>query len=99
MPLSPRAVALVLFVVLSSALDALLTLLYLQQGGSEANPIMVLALNHGTTAFVIFKMALTGFGALLLAINERAWLSRRSLQALALTYGVLLLYHGVIFLK
>jgi hypothetical protein len=92
-------VLLVLFVVICSALDALFTLLYIQQGGSEANPIMALALNYGITAFVGLKMGLTGLGALLLAIHEHSWFSWRSLQALALTYTILLLYHLLIFLR
>jgi hypothetical protein len=97
--LSPRAVGLVCFVVISSAFDALFTLLYIQQGGSEANPIMALALNQGVAAFVGLKMGLTGLGALLLAIHEHSWLGLRSLQTLALTYSVLLVYHLILFFR
>jgi hypothetical protein len=97
--LSPRAVRLVLFVVICSALDALFTLLYIQQGGSEANPIMALALNQGSTMFVSLKMGLTGLGTSLLAIYEHYWFGRRSLQALALTYGMLLVYHLILFYR
>jgi Domain of unknown function (DUF5658) len=97
--LSPLAVWLVLFVVICSAIDALFTLLYLQQGGSEANPVMALALNKGVTMFVSLKMGLTGLGTSLLAIHENSWLGRKSLQALALTYSMLLLYHFLLFYK
>jgi hypothetical protein len=89
----------VLFVVICSAIDALFTLLYLQQGGSEANPVMALALNKGVTMFVSLKMGLTGLGTSLLAIHENSWLGRKSLQALALTYSMLLLYHFLLFYK
>jgi hypothetical protein len=92
-------VRLVLFVVICSALDALFTLLYLQQGGSEANPVMALALNQGITAFVSLKMGLTGLGTSLLAIYEHSWFGRRSLQALALTYSMLLVYHLMLFYR
>jgi hypothetical protein len=97
--LSSQAVRLVLFIVLSSALDALFTLLYIQQGGSEANPVMALALNQGIIAFIGLKMGLTGLGASLLAIHEHAWLGRKSLQAMALTYSALLMYHLMLFVR
>jgi hypothetical protein len=94
--LSPRVAALVLFVVFCSALDALFTLIHIQQGGFEANPIMAMALNQGTGSFVGAKMALTGLGAILLAIHQNFWLGIRGLYALALIYVGLLVYHLII---
>lgn len=95
--LLPRVVWLVVFVVLSSALDAFLTLVHIQQGGSEGNPLMAMALHQGISWFVSFKMGLTGLGALLLAIHQHSWVGLQSLQLLACIYGGLLGYHGVIF--
>jgi len=95
--LAPRVVWLVVFVVISSALDAFFTLLHIQQGGSEGNPLMAMALDQGTTWFVSFKMGLTGLGALLLAIHRHSWIGLKSLQFLACIYGGLLGYHGLIF--
>jgi hypothetical protein len=95
--LSPRVVTLVLFVVCCSALDALLTLMHIQQGGYEANPIMAMAMNQGTTSFIAAKMALTSLGAILLAIHQNFWLGIRGLYALALIYAGLLVYHLIIY--
>ena len=95
--LSPRVVTLVLFVVCCSALDALLTLMHIQQGGHEANPIMAMAMNQGTTSFVTAKMALTSLGAILLAIHQNFWLGIRGLYSLALIYAGLLVYHLIIY--
>ena len=95
--LSPRVVMLVLFVVCCSALDALLTLMHIQQGGHEANPIMKMAMNQGTTSFVSAKMALTSLGAILLAIHQNFWLGIRGLYSLALIYAGLLVYHLIIY--
>lgn len=95
--LAPRIVLLVVFVLTSSALDALFTLLHLQQGGSEANPIMALVIDQGVTTFVGFKMALTGCGATVLAVYQQCWLSLRGLHVLSLVYAGLLVYHTVIF--
>jgi hypothetical protein len=94
--LAPRVVALVLFVVLCSALDALFTLIHIQQGGFEANPVMAMALNQGISSFVGMKMALTGLGATLLAIHQNFWLGIRGLHTLALIYAGLLVYHLII---
>jgi hypothetical protein len=95
--LSPCVVGLVCFVVFSSALDALFTLMYLQQGGNEANPLMAMALDQGMTSFVTTKMALTGLGTVLLAIRHHCWLGLRGLYALAVLYAALLVYHAILY--
>jgi Domain of unknown function (DUF5658) len=95
--LSPRIVLLVIFVLTGSALDALFTLLHIQQGGSEANPIMALLLEQGNSTFVGLKMSLTSFGALVLAGCQHIWLGIQGLHLLSLVYGGLLVYHGIIF--
>lgn len=95
--LAPRIVLLVVFVLTCSALDALFTLLHLQQGGSEANPVMALVIEQGTTTFVGLKMVLTGFGATVLAVYQQCWLGLRGLHGLSLVYAGLLVYHTIIF--
>ena len=95
--LSPRIVLLVIFVLTCSALDALFTLLHIQQGGTEANPIMALLLQQGSATFVGFKMSLTSCGALVLAGYQHVWLGIQGLYLLSLVYGGLLVYHGIIF--
>ncbi|HEY7493750.1 MAG TPA: DUF5658 family protein [Candidatus Tectomicrobia bacterium] len=95
--LSPRIVLLVIFVLTSSALDALFTLLHIQQGGSEANPIMALLIERGSATFVGLKMSLTSFGALILAGYQHVWLGLQGLYLLSLVYSGLLIYHGIIF--
>ncbi len=96
MPVSRRVVHLVLFVLVCSAFDALFTLLHIQRGGSEANPLMALAMQFGTLPFLGIKMGLTGLGAVILASCERTQLGLKSLYSLAMVYTGLLGYHGVI---
>jgi hypothetical protein len=55
-----RIILLVLFVMLSSVCDAFFTLIHLDNGGSEANPMMALVLRQGTASFLRVKMSLTG---------------------------------------
>ena len=97
--LSPRIVLLVGFVLTCSALDALFTLLHIQHGGSEANPVMALVLEQGMTAFVWLKMGLTGIGAVVLAVYQHVWLGIWGLYLLSLVYAGLLGYHAVILLS
>ena len=97
--LSRGVVFLVLFLVVCSALDALFTILHIQQGASEINPLMAVALSQGIDSFVTVKMSLTGLGALLLAMYRNVQFSLKSLQGLAMIYGMLLVYHLWIFLQ
>jgi uncharacterized protein DUF5658 len=86
--LSWRIAVLTVFVSVCSILDALLTLLYLQDGGGEANPLMALALAHSNALFLAVKLSITGAGVWVLAAESRrarpgVWGSaRRSSRAL-----------------
>ena len=97
--LAPRISGLALFVVLSSILDAYLTILHLQRGGLEANPFMALVLTHGYTPFITIKMVITGIGAWLLASHQQFVLAWKALHVLAGVYGLLLMYHFVLILR
>jgi Domain of unknown function (DUF5658) len=96
---SQRAVGLLFLVLGASALDALCTLLFLQRGGQEANPAMVLVLSYGQTSFVGIKMALTGIGAWFLVAHHCFPIAYRGLLGLAGGYVGLLLLHAVILLS
>ncbi len=88
--LAGRVVGLVILVYVCSLLDAFLTLLYVENGGSEANPLMHLALAHGPTVFVALKLSLTGVAVWWLAVHQHFPLAARGLRGLALGYGVVL---------
>lgn len=94
---SRRTVLLVLFVMLSSILDASLTLRYLNNGGGEANPAMAFLLQQGLLPFLHVKMCLTGIGAWLLAVHEHFPLAFHGLHAMAIVYGMLLVFHAIVF--
>ena len=94
--LAPRVVGLAVLVSVCSALDALLTLQHLHNGGEEANPLLHLALSHSPTLFLILKSSLTGAGVWVLAVHQQFPLAARSLYTLALGYGLVLVYHLVL---
>jgi hypothetical protein len=86
-------VGLAVLVYVGSILDAVLTLLHLQDGGTEANPLMHLALTQGPTVFVTCKLSITGVVVWFLAVHQQFPLAARGLHGLALGYGVVLAYH------
>jgi hypothetical protein len=52
----------VMLLVVASLADAALTIHVVHGGGTEINPLMSYLLNHGVTAFVVGKYALTVIG-------------------------------------
>jgi hypothetical protein len=91
--LSLRVVVLVVFVFGSSLLDAFLTLWHIEQGGSEANPLIALTLAFSPTLFVSVKAAVSGMGLCFLAAHEQFPLAMRGLYGLSLVYGVVVSAH------
>jgi hypothetical protein len=95
-----RRVLVVLSIVIgASILDALLTLVFLHNGGAEANPLMAVALKRGEAHFVGIKMALTDLGAWFLAAHQYFPLAFRGLHVLATGYVGLLLIHAALLLR
>ncbi len=95
---SRRTSALVVCIVTLSLLDAFFTLLHLEQGGKEINPLMALFLGLGVPMFLIAKTTLTDLGVIFLAIHENFRLGQRALNVAAVVYSILLSYHGVLIL-
>jgi formate hydrogenlyase subunit 3/multisubunit Na+/H+ antiporter MnhD subunit len=86
---SPRVLLLALAVLSGSLLDAYLTIRYVQQGGSEANPLMAWAMAQGEAVFLGLKMGLTGLGTWFLAAHQQVPLAYQGLHGLVLVYLVL----------
>jgi formate hydrogenlyase subunit 3/multisubunit Na+/H+ antiporter MnhD subunit len=89
-------VVLVVLVCACSQLDAVLTILHIQHGGREGNPLMALALAQSTTAFVWIKAGVTGLGTWVLAAHQHVPVASTGLYGLAVGYGLLLVYHLVL---
>lgn len=92
----PSVIVLVLGITVFSALDALFTLLYIAHGGSEANPVMALALEYGSDVFVSLKMAVTCLGVWLLSVFQFVPLAYLVLQGLALMYMLVMGIHAAV---
>ncbi len=71
--------------MLLSCVDAFLTLILIENGMYEANPLMQAAMNQSTSLFVSSKMALTGTGILLLVYLAKTQFLNRIRTGLILT--------------
>lgn len=87
-----------------SCLDAFMTLQLLERGMYEANPVMAAIMGHGTAAFAVSKMALTGTSILILVFLAKARFMNRVRTGLILTvffsiYACLVCYEFVYLIR
>jgi hypothetical protein len=69
-----------------SCLDAFMTLQLIDRGMYEVNPVMRAILGHGTTAFAVSKIAMTGTSILMLVFLAKAKFLNRVRAGLFLTF-------------
>lgn len=90
-------VALLLSIFLLNVADAFFTMLWLERGGKEANPVMDFFLDIGPWAFLAQKCLVVGFWLILLVVHKNFRFARIGLYASFVIYAVLLLVHfGII---
>ena len=80
-------------------LDALLTLVFLGQGGREVNPVMAELLGYGVQAFVLEKCLVVALCLVALVVHKTFALARVASYLLLGAYGVLTVYHLVLQLR
>jgi hypothetical protein len=90
--------------MLLSCADAFLTLLLIDLGMIEANPVMRAIMAHGTSVFTSTKLAMTGFGIFVLVFLAKARFLNRFRTGLFLTafftlYACLVCYEIVSLLR
>ena len=90
--------------MLLSCADAFLTLLLLERGMIEANPVMGAVMAHGTAVFTSTKLAMTAFGIFVLVFLAKARFLNRFRTGLFLTcffsfYACLVCYELVHLLR
>ena len=92
---SAHLLAVAISILLLSVVDAFLTLILLQGGADEVNPVMAAMLYKGAAAFTAIKMALTGCSVLLLVCLSR-YRFMRLVRVNAVMYMVLAAYTTLI---
>ena len=89
--------ALVLWIAVMNVGDSFFTLVHLQAGGVELNPVAKLLLTTGRWNFVFAKSILIGLALIVLAVHKNFHLARVGLWTAAGTYTCLVVYHLLLF--
>jgi len=87
---------LILAILMLNVLDAYFTLVFVQLGGKEANPVAQMCLDMGDIPFILVKSALIGFCLLVLLMHHTFYAVPRVLLAICAFYTVLIAYHVVL---
>ncbi|MBK7642034.1 MAG: hypothetical protein IPJ19_03130 [Planctomycetes bacterium] len=87
----------VMWVVLMNIADSFFTLVHLQNGGVEANPMAQMLLQTGREGFVFWKCGLIGVALVVLTIHKNFPMARLDLWVSAGAYTLLLCYHVALF--
>lgn len=94
---SVRLLAMLLWIALMNFADSFFTLIHLQNGGTEVNPIAGVLLTTGLAPFVLLKSAMIALALVVLCVHKNFHLARLGLWVAALAYTLLCLYHLSLF--
>ena len=93
----PRLFFVLLWIALMNAADSFFTLVHLQNGGSEVNPIAGMLLLSGRTSFIFSKSMLIALALLVLCVHKNFYLARVGIWIAAGAYTTLFAYHLILF--
>jgi len=83
-------------ILMLSIFDALLTLILIERGSSELNPVMAFFLEYGPLPFIVAKYLLTSFGVVVLLIFKNVFLNKLNIYTHSLFSCVILAFSTVI---
>lgn len=86
-----------IWIAFMNALDSFFTLVHLQAGGVELNPVAQALLNTGRLGFVVSKSALIAIPLVILCLHRNFFLARVGLWVAGVTYTSLVIYHLTLF--
>lgn len=92
-----RLWCMVLWVALMNIGDSFFTIVHLQAGGIELNPVAATLLEAGRGGFVFTKSFLIGLALIVLVVHKNFFLARVGLWTAAGTYTLLVAYHLMLF--
>ncbi|QDV06787.1 hypothetical protein Poly30_23020 [Planctomycetes bacterium Poly30] len=87
----------VLWVALMNIGDSFFTMVHLQAGGVEVNPVAAAMLKTGCFGFVFLKAVLIGVALLVLTLHKNFQLARFGLGLSTAAYTALVIYHLTLF--
>ena len=91
-----RIFAAITAILMLSIFDALLTLILIERGSTELNPVMAYFLEHGPLPFLIAKYLLTSFGVVLLLIFKNVFINKINMYTHSLFPCVIIAFSTVI---
>lgn len=94
---SLRLWAMLMWVALMNIGDSYFTLIHLQAGGVELNPVAASLLGTGRWGFVLIKSILIGLALCVLCIHKNFFLAKVGLWTATGSYTLLFLYHLSLF--
>ena len=86
-----------LWVALMNIGDSYFTLVHLQSGGIELNPVAAGLLKTGRLGFVFWKSLMITLALIVLVLHKNFWMARLGLAVSAAGYTCLNLYHLTLF--
>lgn len=92
----PKLFAAITAILMLSILDALLTLILIDNGSSELNPVMAYFLQHGLLPFIVAKYFLTSTGVVILLIFKNVFLTKAKIYTHSLFLAVIIAFVAVI---
>lgn len=90
-------VAAAAWVALMNIGDSFFTLVHLQAGGIELNPVAAELLKTGRLGFVLWKSLMITLALIVLVLHKNFWMARLGLWISAVGYTCLNLYHLTLF--
>jgi hypothetical protein len=93
---NPKLFAAITAILMLSIFDALLTLILIDNGSSELNPVMAYFLRHGLLPFIVAKYLFTSIGVVILLIFKNVFLSRAKIYTHSLFSAVIIAFAAVI---
>ena len=93
---NPKFFAAISTILMLSIFDALLTLILIESGSSELNPVMAYFLKHGLLPFIVVKYFLTSAGVVILLIFKNIFLARAKIYTSSLFTAVIIAFAAVI---
>ena len=93
---NPKLFFAITTILVLSILDAVLTLIVIQRGATELNPVMAYFLELGTPTFIIAKYILTSVGVFILLIFKNVFLTRIKIYTHSLFPCVIFVFMVVI---
>lgn len=93
---NPKLFLAITTILVLSILDAVLTLIVIQRGATELNPVMAYFLEFGTPTFIIAKYLLTSVGVFILLIFKNVFLTRIKIYTHSLFPCVIFVFMVVI---